>query len=87
VIDRSHDNVRPDPARLLYSTAVRRNTLRAALNHAKREDLVERNVAELVTLPKARKKPQRRNSWTVTKPAGSSNRRDATTTRSTRSGY
>lgn len=42
-----------------------RNTLRAALNHAKREELVERNVAELVTLPKARKKPQRRNSWTV----------------------
>lgn len=42
-----------------------RNTLRAALNHAKREELVERNVAELVTLPKARKKPQRRNSWPV----------------------
>jgi integrase len=42
-----------------------RNTLRAALNHAKREELVERNVAELVTLPRARKKPQRRNSWTV----------------------
>ena len=42
-----------------------RNTLRAALNHAKREELVERNVAELVTLPKARKKLQRRNSWTV----------------------
>jgi integrase len=42
-----------------------RNTLRAALNHAKREELLSRNVAELVTLPKARKKLQRRNSWTV----------------------
>lgn len=42
-----------------------RNTLRAALNNAKREELIGRNVAELVTLPKARKKLQRRNSWTV----------------------
>ena len=42
-----------------------RNTLRAALNNAMREELISRNVAELVTLPKARKKLQRRNSWTV----------------------
>ena len=40
-------------------------TLRAALNHAMREELISRNVAELVTLPKARKKNRRRNSWTV----------------------
>jgi integrase len=40
-------------------------TLRAALNHAIREELISRNVAELVTLPKARKKNRRRNSWTV----------------------
>ena len=42
-----------------------RGTLRAALNHAMREELISRNVAELVTLPKARKKNRRRNSWTV----------------------
>ena len=42
-----------------------RNTLRTALNNAKREELISRNVTELVTLPKARKKLQRRNSWTV----------------------
>ena len=42
-----------------------RNTLRAVLNNAKREELISRNVAELVTLPKSRKKLQRRNSWTV----------------------
>ena len=43
----------------------RAETLRAALNHAMREELISRNVAELVTLPKSRKKLQRRNSWTV----------------------
>jgi integrase len=42
-----------------------RGTLRAALNHAKREELLDRNVAELVTLPKARKRNRRRDSWTV----------------------
>jgi integrase len=42
-----------------------RNTLRAALNNAKREELISRNTAELVTVPRARKKLQRRNSWTV----------------------
>jgi integrase len=42
-----------------------RNTLRAMLNNAKREELISRNVAELVTLPKSRKRLQRRNSWTV----------------------
>jgi integrase len=42
-----------------------RNTLLAMLNHAKREELISRNVAELVTLPKSRKRLQRRNSWTV----------------------
>jgi integrase len=30
-----------------------------------REELISRNVAELVTLPKARKKNRRKNSWTV----------------------
>jgi integrase len=42
-----------------------RNTLRYALNHAMREELVSRNVATLVTLPKARVRSKRRNSWTV----------------------
>jgi integrase len=42
-----------------------RGTLRAALNNAMREELISRNVAELVTLPKTRKKLRRRNSWTV----------------------
>src|SRR5215469_8277201 len=42
-----------------------RGTLRAALNHAKREELISRNVAELVTLPKARKRNRRKDSWTV----------------------
>jgi integrase len=42
-----------------------RNTLRAALNNAIREELISRNVAELVALPKARKKSRRRTSWTV----------------------
>jgi integrase len=35
------------------------------LNNAMREELISRNVAELVTLPKSRKRLQRRNSWTV----------------------
>lgn len=42
-----------------------RNTLRAMLNCAIREELIGRNVAELVTLPKSRKKSRRRDSWTV----------------------
>lgn len=42
-----------------------RNTLRAALNNAMREELISRNVAELVTIPRSRKKSQRRSSWTV----------------------
>jgi integrase len=42
-----------------------RNTLRVMLNNAKREELISRNVAELVTLPKSRKRLQRWNSWTV----------------------
>ena len=42
-----------------------RSTLRAALNHAMREELISRNAAELVTLPKARKKNRRKSSWTV----------------------
>lgn len=42
-----------------------RGTLRAALNNAMREELISRNVAELVALPRARKKNRRRNSWTV----------------------
>ena len=51
------------PSRRLIEAA--RGTLRAALNNAMREELVSRNVAELVTLPKARKKNRRKNSWTV----------------------
>jgi hypothetical protein len=42
-----------------------RNTLRAALNNAKREELISRNVADLVTIPKARKKSQRRLLFTT----------------------
>lgn len=42
-----------------------RNTLRAMLNYAIREELIGRNVAELVEIPKARKRSKRRNSWTV----------------------
>lgn len=42
-----------------------RGALRAMLNQAKREELIDRNVAELTTLPKARKKSRRKNSWTV----------------------
>ena len=51
------------PSRRVIEAA--RGTLRAALNHAMREELISRNVAELVTLPRARKTLQRRNSWTV----------------------
>lgn len=51
------------PSRRVITGA--RNTLRAALNHAKREELISRNVAELVEIPKARKRPKRRNAWTV----------------------
>ena len=51
------------PSRRVIEAA--RGTLRAALNHAIGEELISRNVAELVKLPKARKKLKRRNSWTV----------------------
>jgi integrase len=51
------------PSRRVIEAA--RGTLRAALNQAMREELTLRNVAELVTLPKARKKNRRKNSWTV----------------------
>jgi integrase len=51
------------PSRRVIEAA--RGTLRAALNHAMREELISRNVAELVTLPRALKKNRRRNSWTV----------------------
>jgi integrase len=51
------------PSRRVIEAA--RGTLRAALNHAMREELVSRNVAELVTLPKARKKNRRKSSWSV----------------------
>ena len=42
-----------------------RNTLRAALNHARREELISRNVAEMVKLPAARKTSRRGQAWTV----------------------
>ena len=51
------------PSRRVIEAA--RGTLRAALNNAMREELISRNVAELVTLPRARKKNRRKNSWTV----------------------
>jgi integrase len=51
------------PGRRVIEAA--RGALRAALNTAMREELISRNVAELVTLPKARKKNRRKNSWTV----------------------
>src|SRR5215472_10232709 len=42
-----------------------RDTLRAALTQACREDLIPRNVATMVVLPAARKMPERRQSWDV----------------------
>jgi integrase len=42
-----------------------RNTLRAALNHAKAEELLSRNVAEVVKLPTARKRGRRGKAWSV----------------------
>lgn len=51
------------PSRRVIQAA--RGTLRAALNHAIHEELLSRNVAEIVKLPKARKKLTRRSSWTV----------------------
>lgn len=42
-----------------------RNTLRAALNHARREELLSRNAAEMARLPAARKFSKRGRSWTV----------------------
>jgi integrase len=42
-----------------------RNTLRAALNHARGEELISRNVAEMVKLPTARKRLKRGKAWTV----------------------
>src|SRR5260370_38563747 len=45
-----------------------RNTLRAALNHARREELLPRNVAETVKLPPSRKLSRRGQSWTLSAP-------------------
>jgi integrase len=42
---------------------IARDTLRAALTQAWREELVSRNVASMVTLPAARKLTRRRQSW------------------------
>ncbi|HEY3954609.1 MAG TPA: site-specific integrase [Streptosporangiaceae bacterium] len=42
-----------------------RDTLRAALNNARREEILSRNVAEMVTIPAARKVSRRGRSWTV----------------------
>jgi hypothetical protein len=63
-----------------------RGTLRAALNHAIREELISRNVAELATLPKPRKRTGARTHGPSTKPASSSNAHATKTTRSTRCG-
>lgn len=51
------------PSRRVIQAA--RGTQGAALNHAIREELISRNVAELVKPPKARKKLRRGSSWTV----------------------
>jgi hypothetical protein len=51
------------PSRRVIELA--RNTLRAALNHAMREELISRNVATLETLPKSHKRSKRGSSWTV----------------------
>jgi integrase len=51
------------PSRRVIQAA--RNTLRAALNHARREELISRNVAEMVKLPAARKTSKRGQAWTV----------------------
>jgi len=42
-----------------------RNTLRAALNHARGEELISRNAAGMARLPAARKTTRRGKSWTV----------------------
>lgn len=42
-----------------------RNTLRAALNHAIGEEIIARNVAEMVKLPTSRKTIKRAKSWSV----------------------
>lgn len=42
-----------------------RNTLRAALNHARREELLSRNAAEMVRLPAGRRVARRGRSWSV----------------------
>jgi integrase len=44
---------------------IARDTLRAALNQAWREELISRNVASMVTLPAARKTTKRGQSWDV----------------------
>jgi integrase len=51
------------PGRRVIESA--RGTLRAALNHAMREEILARNVAALTTLPTTRKKITRRSSWAV----------------------
>jgi integrase len=44
---------------------IARDTLRAALTQAWREELISRNVASMVTLPASRKATRRRQSWNV----------------------
>jgi integrase len=47
------------------SIKIARDTLRAALSQAWREELISRNVASMVTLPAARKTTKRGQSWDV----------------------
>ncbi|WP_067808141.1 site-specific integrase [Actinomadura formosensis] len=51
------------PSRRTITAA--RNTLRAALNHARTEEILSRNVAALVKVPTARKRTRKASTWTV----------------------
>lgn len=51
------------PSRRTITAA--RNTLRAALNHARTEEILSRNVAGLAKVPTARKRTRKATTWTV----------------------
>ncbi|MFI6522193.1 tyrosine recombinase XerC [Spirillospora sp. NPDC050679] len=51
------------PSRRTITAA--RNALRAAINHARKEEILTRNVASLATIPTARKRTRKASTWTV----------------------
>ncbi|TYB49331.1 site-specific integrase [Actinomadura chibensis] len=51
------------PSRRTITAA--RNTLRAALNQARTEEIISRNVAALAKVPTARKRTRKASTWTV----------------------